>query len=113
MLAQATSDLLVGIRPTITSANPKFHGSKKPDSSCFNSSGITDSDLTLQTWVFEMEFPADINTVSIFFKDKPERPKKTEVRVGSSSDVSKNPLCVVSGTEPAGDAWRDWQICGL
>jgi hypothetical protein len=113
MLAQATSDLLAGIRPTITSANPKVHGSKKPDPSCFNSSGITDSDLTLQTWAFKLEFPADINTVSIFFKDKPERPKKTEVRVGYSSDVSKNPLCTVSGTEPAGDPGRDWQICWL
>jgi hypothetical protein len=72
VLAQATSDLLAGIRPTITSANPKVHGSKKPEPSCSNSGGITDSDLTLQTWAFELEFPADINTVSIFFKDKPD-----------------------------------------
>ena len=113
MLAQATSDLLAGIRPTITSANPKLFGSKKPDPSCFNSGGITDSDLTLQTWAYNLEFLAEINTVSIFFKEKPARPKKTEVRVGYSSDVSKNPLCAVSGTEPAVDPERVWQICGL
>ncbi len=113
MLAKAKSNLLAGIRPTITSANPKFFGSKKLDSSCFNSGGITDSDLTLQTWAYNLEFPTEINTVSIFFKEKPERLKKTEVRVGHSSDVSKNPLCAVSGTEPFGDPGRDWQICGL
>ena len=113
MLAQSTSDLLAGIRPTITSANHEFHGSKKPDPNCSNSGGITDSDLLLQTWAYDLEFPSDINTVSIFFKDKPQRQKKTEVRVGFSSDVSKNPLCAVSGTEPAGDPGIGWQICGL
>ena len=113
MLAHATINLLAGIRPTIKSDNPKFLDSNKPDPGCFDSGGISDSYSPLQTWVFDLESPADINTVSIFFKSKSERPKKTEVRVGYSSDVSKNPLCTVSGTEPAGEPGRDWQICGL
>ena len=65
------------------------------------------------TWAYDLELPADINTVSIFFKDKPERPNKTEVRVGYSSDHSKNPPCAVLGTQPASDPGRAWLICGL
>ncbi len=83
MLAQAASSLLAGIRPTITVANPKFHGSKKTDSGFFNSGGVTDSDSPFLTWAFELKFTEEINKVSIFFKDRPERQKKTEVRVGS------------------------------
>ena len=113
MTVQAASNLLAGIKPYTSSANPKFLGSNKPDPSCFNSGGTTDSDLTLQTWEYELEFPADINSVSIFFKDKLERPKRTEVRVGSSSDVTKNPLCAFAGKELAGDPGRAWLICGL
>ena len=114
MLAQATSNLLAGIRPTITSTKPKFLCSNNPDPGCFDSCEITDSFSPLQTWAFELESPADINTVSIFFfKDKSERPNKTEVRVGYSSDISKNPPCAVLGTQPASDPGRAWLICGL
>ncbi len=67
MLAQATSNLLAGIRPTITSANPKFLGSKKPDPSCYDSGGITDSDSPLHTWAYDLKSQADIKTVGIFF----------------------------------------------
>jgi hypothetical protein len=72
---RATSDLLSGIQPTITSANPKFLGLNEPDPGCIDSGGVTDSDFNLKTWAFNLESPADINTVSIFFKDKPERPR--------------------------------------
>jgi hypothetical protein len=113
MLAHATSNLLAGIRPHITSDNPKFLGSNKPDPSCFDSGGISDSYSPLQTWEFVLESPADINTVSIFFKNKPERPKKAEVRVGYNSNIFKNPPCAFSGSQPAIDHGLDWLICGL
>jgi hypothetical protein len=71
---QATYNLLAGIQPTISSANPKFLGSNKPDSACLDSGGTGDSYSPFQTWVFDLEFLADIKTVGIFFKDKPERP---------------------------------------
>jgi hypothetical protein len=74
VLVQATYNLLAGIKPTISSANPKFLGSNEPDSACFDSDRTVDSDFSLQTWAFFLESPADINTVGIFFKDKPERP---------------------------------------
>jgi hypothetical protein len=113
MLAHATINLLAGIRPTIKSDNPKFLGSNKPDPGCFDSGGISDSYSPLQTWVFDLESPADINTVSIFFKDKSKRPKKTEVRVGYNSDISKNPPCAVSGKQSVIDHGKAWLICGL
>jgi hypothetical protein len=71
---QATYNLLAGIQPTISSVNPKFLGLNEPDSACFDSDWTGDLDSPLQTWAFFLESPADINTVGIFFKDKPERP---------------------------------------
>ena len=71
---QATYNLLAGIQPTTSSANPKFLGSNEPDPVCFDSVGTGDSDSPLQTWAFYLESLADIKTVVIFFKDKPERP---------------------------------------
>jgi hypothetical protein len=41
-LVQTTSNLLVGIQPTITGANSDFFGLHKADPRCFNSSGISD-----------------------------------------------------------------------
>ena len=76
MLVQAKSNLLADIRPTITSANPKFLGLNGPDPSCIDISGTIDSDFPLMTWTFNLKSAADINTVSIFFKDKPERLQK-------------------------------------
>ena len=69
---QATYNLLAGIQPTISSTNPKFLGSNKPESACFDSGGTEDSDYPLQTWAFDLDSLAVIKTVGIFFKDKPE-----------------------------------------
>ena len=112
-LVQTTSNLLSRIQPIITGANSDFLGSHKADPICSDSSGITYSDSPLQTWAYDLKSQAEINTVGIFFKDKPERPNKIEVRVGSSSDISKNPLCTVLGTQPASDSGRAWFSCGL
>jgi hypothetical protein len=51
--------------------------------------------------------------VSIFFKDKPKRPQQIDVRVGPSSDFSKNPLCAVSDRLPDIDPDRAWLRCGF
>ncbi len=39
---QATYNLLAGIKPNISGANPKFFGLNKPDSACFDSGGTGD-----------------------------------------------------------------------
>ena len=113
IMVKATSNLLAGIWPSITSANPKFLGSENLDPSCFDSRGISHLDSPIRTWAFNLESSSDINTVIILLKDKSERPKKIELRVGSSSDVSKNPLCAVSDSQPASDPGRVWLSCGL
>ncbi len=107
---QATYNLLAGIQPTISRVNPKFLGSNEPDPACLDSGRTGDSDLPIQTWAFFLESTADINTVGIFYKDKPERPPLFEVRVGINSDFSKNPRCAVSD---ASDPGRAWLSCGL
>ncbi len=42
VIVQATYNLLAGIQPTISSANPKFLGSNEPVPPCFNSGGKGD-----------------------------------------------------------------------
>ena len=113
MLVQATSNLLAGIQPTITTANQKFFGSNRPDSGCIHSDEHTDSDLAFQTWEFNLESAADINTVSILFEDMPKLPQRFEVRVGFSSDIYSNPICAVSETPHALEPTKTWLRCGL
>jgi hypothetical protein len=113
ILVQATFNLLDGIRPFRKSASPKFLDSNSPDPGCFHSGGTEDSYSPLQTWAFDLKSSENINTVSIFFKDKRKRPQKIDVRVGPSSDFSKNPLCAVSDRLPDIDPERAWLRCGL
>jgi hypothetical protein len=105
--------LLAGIRPTITGAPPKFLGSIEPDPGFNDSGGTGDPDFTFMTWTFSLESPADVNTVSIFFKDEPKGPQNFELRVGASSDISKNLPCAVTDTQIASGFRRVWLSCGF
>jgi hypothetical protein len=110
---QATSNLLAGIWPTITGLPPKVLGSIEPDPGFNDSGGTGDPDFTLITWTFSLESQADVKTVSIFFKDEPEGPQNFELRVGASSDISKNPPCAVTDTQIASGFRRVWLSCGF